>query len=144
MIKNMRHMRMYEAFPVNPGMNLFCRASGFTKQILSRVFGDFCLMLPHMPHVFYSVWTGYLKNMRHMRMYEDRVFKGFYLFRIGIERRALKNMRIGSQKYEAHPHVFAQPGGIMSVRAWKHALLDTLLFWLLVGLVGWGIWMVVR
>jgi len=89
--KNMRHMREHEAFPVWYGMNLFCGGLGFTKQILEGVFGDFCLILPHKPHVFaltptLSQWARgkIVKNMRDMREHEDRVFKGFYLFRIGM------------------------------------------------------------
>ena len=86
MLRNdfMRHMREHEALGAYSGNNLFCSGLGFTKQILEGVFGVFCLILPHMPHVFSDVRQLKVKNMRHMREHEDRVFKGFHLFRIGM------------------------------------------------------------
>ena len=99
---------MYEAFPAYGGINLFCGRISSTKQIFTRVFGRFCLILPHDPHVFESVRQLLTKNMRLMREYEDRVFKGIYLFRIVTGMRPAQNMRQGMRKYEAHPHVFAR------------------------------------
>lgn len=84
---------MHEAFGAYGRNNLFCRDFAFTKQILGGVFGIFCLILPHIPHVFQFVQTNKPKNMRLMREYEDKVFKGFHLFRIVIRGGAPKNMR---------------------------------------------------
>lgn len=142
MTENMRIMRMHEAFQAKSGNNLFCSGFGFTKQILYRVNGVFCLILPHMPHVFYSVQTNKPENMRLMRMYEDRVFKGFHLFRIFKGLRSAENMRMGLKNMRMHPHIFARSGGTMAIRGWIYAVLFSLPLWLILCLVGWWIWMV--
>lgn len=104
----MRIMRMHEALWAYGGINLFCGPIGATKQIFSGILGRFCLILPHMPHVFSSVRQMMVKNMRLMREYEDRVFKGFCLFRIGMGVRLHPKYEAVMRKYEAHPHVFAR------------------------------------
>jgi hypothetical protein len=101
----MRIMRVHEAFWAYGGINLFCSGFGFAKQILYRVFGHFCLILPHMPHVAMVVRQPNHKNMRDMREYEDRVSKGFYLFRIGMRARSRPIYEAGFEKYEAYLHV---------------------------------------
>lgn len=86
MRKNMRIHEDYEAVLAYGRKNLFCSGLGFTKQILPRADRHFCLMLPHIPHDLRIVNTGSVsmtghqpQNMRIMRIYEGRLFKGFYL-----------------------------------------------------------------
>jgi hypothetical protein len=126
----MRIMRMYEAIQAYSGNNLFCSGFRFTKQILCRANGVFILISPHKPHVFYSVQTNEAKNMRLMRMYEDRVFKGFHLFRIFKGVRPAENMRIGLKNMRMHPHTFARSEVTMAIRGWIYATLFTFPFWL--------------
>lgn len=109
----MRHMREHEALWAYGGINLFCLVKGFTKQILKGVFGVFCLILPHMPHVFNLLCGNVqtcraqnLKNMRLMREHEDRGFKGFYLFRIFNRVRPNEKYEADMRIHEAHPHIF--------------------------------------
>jgi hypothetical protein len=106
----MRIMRMHEALGACGGKNLFCSDLGLTKQIFIRGFWHFCLILPHMPHELRIVTQHFAKNMRLMKVYEDRVFKGFHLFCIYKGVAAGQNMRIGIEKYEAHPHVLGEAG----------------------------------
>lgn len=101
---------MHEAVWAYGRKNLFCRASSFTKQIFIREFGVFCLILPHVPHIFIVVRQLEPKNMRFMREYEDRVFKGFYLFRIVNRARPSQKYEAGFRFYEDHPHIFAIGG----------------------------------
>ena len=112
-LENMRIMRMHEALWAYGQKNLFCSGSGFTKQILEGVFGDFCLILPHMPHVFLACMTSFRivnmlggENMRLMREHEDRIFKGIYLFCIYIGGRPGPKYEAVMRIHEAHPHVF--------------------------------------
>lgn len=111
----MRHMRIHEALWAYGGTNLFCSPIGITKQIFTRGFGRFCLILPHIPHVFGFVRQMMVKNMRLMREHEDRVFKGICLFRIGMgvrvppsTRKHEANMRMQEGDPHVFPHIFAR------------------------------------
>src|SRR6266508_1411821 len=110
--KNMRIMKMHEALGANLGMNLFCSGPGFTKQILGGVFGRFCLILLHKPHIFNICLTSFrivnkmiTENMRLMREHEDRVFKGIRLSCIEIGMGACQKYEDRFEKYEAYLHV---------------------------------------
>jgi hypothetical protein len=101
---------MHEALWAYGGLNLFCAPIGVTKQIFTCIFGRFCLILPHMPHVLRIVNIGIFKNMRLMREYEEGVFKGFYLSRIEMGEARSQNMRQPMLIHEDHPHIFAKRG----------------------------------
>ena len=102
----MRIMTMYEALLAYGRKNLFCCGKWFTKQILNREFGDFCLILPHDPHAFRIVTIGGIENMRFMRMYEGMIFNGFYLPCIEIGMRSRPKHEADMREYEVHPHIF--------------------------------------
>lgn len=58
---------------------LFCSGFGLTKQIFTRAKAVFCLINPHLPHVFKFVRQVTAQFMRIMRIYEGGLFNGFYL-----------------------------------------------------------------
>jgi len=97
---------MHEALWAYGRINLFCSDFGFTKQILGGAFGVFCLILPHIPHVLRIVNTVTPKNMRLMREYEDRVFKGLRLSCIEIGMGSRPIYEAVMRMYEDDPHVF--------------------------------------
>lgn len=102
----MRHMRMYEALGAYGRNYLFCWTYRFTKQIFTRGFWLFCLILPHDPHVFRIVTKVLTENMRLMRMYEGMLFNGFYLPCIGIRKGSRPKYEAVMREYEGHPHIF--------------------------------------
>ena len=103
----MRIMRLMRQIQGLWGVNLFCSGFFATKQISRRVFGDFCLILPHNPHDLPSCLTSISKKMRVMRVDEGGLFIGLILPTVKIE--------IGSRPFHeanmrleyAHPHVLA-------------------------------------
>lgn len=107
MNKNMRIHEDHEAVWAYGEKNLFCSGFGLTKQIFTRAFGRFCLMLPHNPHTLRIVTLGRSENMRIMRIYEDRLFKDFYLPCIEMGGWARPKHEAGMRIHEAHPHVLA-------------------------------------
>ena len=100
----------HEAVWAYGGKYLFCKANLLTKQIFEGVFGRFCLMLPHIPHVLAFVmacsdfgWLKTCQNMRIMRIYEEGLFNGFYLSCIWM----------GSQAPQKHEAVMRQHEAIL-------------------------------
>lgn len=76
----------HEAVPAYGAKYLFCTRLRLAKQIFEGAFWRFCLMLAHNPHdfLFFMACSGsagskITKNMRIMRIYEERLFNGFYL-----------------------------------------------------------------
>ena len=114
----MRIMRQYGDFLAFWGGGekiCFVEPMSFTKQISNRAFGVFISIYPHKPHnscfhkwVVWTNWPREVKNMRIMRQYEDRVFKGFYLFRIDRGWRPRPINEDTLEKYEAYLHVYAR------------------------------------
>lgn len=111
-MKNMRIMRIHEAFPGYGGINLFCRGLGFTKHFLYRLFWQNCLINPHNPHDLRIVNRTPHENMRIMRIHEAGVFKGFRLPCIGMGIGSRPKHEAVMRIHEADPHVFASGGAL--------------------------------
>jgi len=112
MHKNMRIMRIHEAFQAYGGKYLFCSGFGpypaswdFAKQIFTRAFWHFCLILPHNPHDLRIVTLGWGENMRIMRIHEDGFINGFYLPCIEMGSWSRPKHEADMRQHEAHPHV---------------------------------------
>lgn len=97
---------MYEAHGAYGRNFLFCRTYGTTKQIFIHGFRHFCLILPHIPHVFRIAAVVITKNMRLMRMYEGVLFNGFYMPCIEIRKGSRPKYEAVMREYEDHPHIF--------------------------------------
>jgi len=95
----------HEAVSAYGGKYLFCSDLGFTKQIITRAFGRFCLMLPHIPHELVSCLTSQGENMRIMRIYEEGLFNGIYLPCIEMGVRSRPKHEAVMRMYEADLHV---------------------------------------
>jgi hypothetical protein len=139
MDKNMRIHEDHEAVLAYGGKYLFCSDFAFTKQILNRTFGRFCLILPHNPHtlriVNKAVGSGTHskpKNMRIMRIAHEGLFNGFYLPCIEMGVRSRPKHEAGMRIHEADPHVLThRQGASMNIPYYFLKLLLTHLreFW---------------
>lgn len=107
MHKNMRIHEDHEAVFAYGRKYLFCSAFGFTKQILTRAGGGFCLINPHIPHELRITTCMRGENMRIMRIHEEGLFIGFYLPCIEKGMRSRPKHEADMRIHEAHLHLLA-------------------------------------
>ena len=92
----MRIMRMHEAFPGYGGKDLFCGKKGLQNKFWGVQNGknaSYCLMCLMFWVIVRQCGLERMENMRIMRIYEDRLFREFFMPCIYGDVGSRENMR---------------------------------------------------